>query len=499
MQAEATGIEVTSQPRTSELKRVEAERVSDHVLRSMTSFDLRILDLFLLAIVCLSFTNFLVENREFAPMALTALQISVRTLLLGALSTAVWALALSGIGLYRKDPADTIGRLCLRILIGTTLCAGTAALLLPIHPRTDSTGRNVIQFWIAGVLALSFSRFMAFPADLFARSYLRQHRRVLIVGTGPRGQKLAAQLPLDRSIAYTVVGFVDTAAQPELDSRSQEVVGGVCDLEKLLMEQQIDEVFIALPVRSSYAEIVDVIRLCERSGVRSQYLADVFDTETVKKQQTVDQRVVLHMVHSDYRLHVKRAVDVVGSLFGLVVLAPLFVVVAVFIRLESRGPVVFTQRRYGTNRRQFEILKFRSMVPDAEQLQAQLENMNEVDGPAFKIKKDPRITRVGRFIRKTSIDELPQLWNVLRGDMSLVGPRPMNMRDVSGFSELTLMRRFSVKPGMTGLWQVSGRSNTNFDRWIELDLKYIDQWSLALDTKILAKTIPTILFGEGAS
>ena len=154
---------------------------------------------------------------------------------------------------------------------------------------------------------------------------------------------------------------------------------------------------------------------------------------------------------------------------------------AVAIATTSEGPVFFVQQRYGLNKRRFSMLKFRTMRADAEQAQAQIEHLNEAAGPIFKIKEDPRITPVGKFLRKTSIDELPQLLNVLRGDMSLVGPRPMSTRDVSRFSEAWLMRRFSVKPGITGLWQVSGRSNTSFDRWIELDLKYIDDWSLALD------------------
>jgi exopolysaccharide biosynthesis polyprenyl glycosylphosphotransferase len=205
------------------------------------------------------------------------------------------------------------------------------------------------------------------------------------------------------------------------------------------------------------------------------------------------------VVHNDHRIRVKRVFDVLGSGIGILLLSPVFLATILAVKLTSRGPIFFKQERFGLNKRTFGMLKFRSMVVDAEARQAALEHLNETSGPAFKIKNDPRITPIGRFIRKFSIDELPQLFNVLLGDMSLVGPRPLPLRDVGKFSEAWLMRRFSVRPGLTCLWQVSGRSNTDFDRWIELDLEYIDGWSLALDTKILFKTVPAVLKGRGAS
>jgi exopolysaccharide biosynthesis polyprenyl glycosylphosphotransferase len=205
------------------------------------------------------------------------------------------------------------------------------------------------------------------------------------------------------------------------------------------------------------------------------------------------------MVHDDYRRHLKRALDIAGALFGIILLAPLFLIVAVCIKATSKGPVVFRQERYGLNKRTFYIYKFRSMIVDAEASQAKYEHLNQNSGPVFKIFADPRVTKVGAFLRKTSIDELPQLFNVLKGEMSLVGPRPLNLRDVGKFSEAWLMRRFSVKPGLTCIWQVSGRSDISFDRWIKLDLHYIDHWSLLLDMKILAMTFPAVLKGRGAA
>jgi exopolysaccharide biosynthesis polyprenyl glycosylphosphotransferase len=205
------------------------------------------------------------------------------------------------------------------------------------------------------------------------------------------------------------------------------------------------------------------------------------------------------MVTDDYRHGIKRCIDLLGALFGLILLKPLFLVVAILIKATSKGPVFFRQERYGLGKRIFRIYKFRTMVENAEAAQAALEHMNENSGPVFKIFKDPRITKIGGILRRTSIDELPQLFNVLVGEMSLVGPRPLNLRDVGRFSEAWLMRRFSVKPGLTCLWQISGRSNISFDRWIELDLHYIDHWSLEMDIKILARTIPVVLKGTGAA
>jgi lipopolysaccharide/colanic/teichoic acid biosynthesis glycosyltransferase len=195
---------------------------------------------------------------------------------------------------------------------------------------------------------------------------------------------------------------------------------------------------------------------------------------------------------------VKRAIDITGATVALGVLGPIMLIIALAITLTSPGPALFVQERYGFRKRRFRMFKFRTMVPDAEDLQASLESQNEVLGPVFKIRNDPRITPLGRFLRKTSLDELPQLFNVLAGEMSLVGPRPLPIRDVSRFNNAALMRRFSVKPGLTCLWQISGRSNTDFDRWITLDLKYIDEWSLGLDLKILIWTFPAVLGGRGA-
>jgi exopolysaccharide biosynthesis polyprenyl glycosylphosphotransferase len=195
---------------------------------------------------------------------------------------------------------------------------------------------------------------------------------------------------------------------------------------------------------------------------------------------------------------VKRVLDVCLSMILLIVLFPIFLVAGCLIKLTSPGPVFFVQERVGLNKRRFRMYKFRTMVADADKRLSEVQHLNEVSGPVFKIKNDPRLTPIGKYLRKTSIDELPQLISVLKGEMSLVGPRPLPERDFEGFDKDWQRRRFSVRPGITCLWQVNGRSDIAFDNWMKLDMEYIDQWSLWLDVKILAQTIPAVLRGSGA-
>jgi exopolysaccharide biosynthesis polyprenyl glycosylphosphotransferase len=272
-------------------------------------------------------------------------------------------------------------------------------------------------------------------------------------------------------------------------------------LEAVLMATAVDVVLIALPVKSRYAEIQRTIEVCERIGVLVEYPADVF--RSARGEPRLDPTggravVALGPAEDDGRRRVKRALDLIGAAAGLVLLSPLLLAIAGAVRLSGPGPVLFVQQRCGRNRRVFPMYKFRTMVWNAEALQADLEHLNEAGGPVFKMRRDPRVTTVGRVLRRTSLDELPQLLNVLLGHMSLVGPRPLPLRDVHRFSTPASMRRFSVRPGMTCLWQVNGRCEVPFDDWVTLDLQYIDRWSLLLDLRILARTVPAVVRGEGA-
>ncbi|HLA82174.1 MAG TPA: exopolysaccharide biosynthesis polyprenyl glycosylphosphotransferase, partial [Thermoleophilia bacterium] len=263
----------------------------------------------------------------------------------------------------------------------------------------------------------------------------------------------------------------------------------------------VDEVILAIP-RAMISDTEKIVQACEEEGVKVRLMADLFEVPfkrlTLDKLDKIPLLTFEPVAHDESKLLVKRALDVVVATALLLVLLPLMALIAIVVKLDSRGPIFFTQKRVGLNKRIFRVVKFRTMHPDAERRQEEVEHLNEAQGPVFKIRNDPRITRVGRFLRRSSLDELPQLLNVLVGGMSLVGPRPLPLRDVSLFDRGVQRKRFSVKPGLTCLWQVSGRSSLPFSEWLRLDLSYIDRWSLTLDLKILLRTIPAVLRGAGA-
>ena len=276
-------------------------------------------------------------------------------------------------------------------------------------------------------------------------------------------------------------------------------------LAELLHDTSANAVVIS-PHQALFGQIEQAVQVCELEGVEVWLLADFFKTRL--SQASADdlngQPVIVFRTGPDasWQALAKNVIDFVGALLLLLLLTfviPVLPLAALLIRLTTKGSILFRQQRAGLNGQPFTMLKFRTMVTNAEQLQQELAQLNEMSGPVFKVTNDPRITPVGRFLRKYSIDEFPQLLNVLRGEMSLVGPRPLPVHEVKRFDDPADRRRLSVKPGLTCLWQVSGRNNvTDFKEWVRLDLEYIDNWSLWLDVKILARTIPAVLAGSGA-
>ena len=407
------------------------------------------------------------------------------------------------------DSRNTEGRNTprLRFLLSqmTGVFSGTAACAVVLW-----AGRVVLRQ--PGLRDLSLSGFVVrcglggavcvlAAATVYSIAYRFATPRLYLI-LGSRKKAIAAYKKLCGQGDYPaqVLGFLDpdSSHAPYLPA---DYLGSIDRLEGILMRHSVDLVHLALPLNSHYQTVQEAIRICERMGVEYSFSPDVFETRLARTGLSPLSEIrgfVYHVAHEDYAILMKRALDLLVALVLLAVLAPVMVVIALAIKLTSRGPVLFTQQRYGHNRRLFRIYKFRSMVANAEELMKHIEILNEAQGPIFKIRHDPRITRVGRLLRRASLDELPQLFNVVRGEMSLVGPRPMSLRDVHQFSESSLMRRFSVKPGITGLWQVSGRSNTDFDTWCRLDMKYIDEWSLGLDLRILLQTVPAVLTGTGA-
>lgn len=359
-------------------------------------------------------------------------------------------------------------------------------------------------FWILSSAICVASRLVLRYALQQARRMGRNLRHVLIVGTNTRAIDIARTIESRTELGYRLVGFVDEhwhASEPG-PRNDYCMVADLSGLQAFLQDQVVDEVIMCVPIKSFYEKASRIIAQCDEHGIAVRFVSDIFTPAQRRAliDQIDDHRFMTVSTAPDHEgLVVKYLVDYIIALALLACLAPLFLVVCVLIKATSPGPVFFVQDRVGLNKRRFRLYKFRTMIVDAEQKLADLEHLNEASGPAFKITRDPRVTPIGRLLRKTSIDELPQLLNILKGEMSLVGPRPLPVRDYIGFSQDCHRRRLSVRPGITGLWQVGGRSSMSFDKWMELDLQYIDQWSLWLDLKILFMTVPAVVKGTGAS
>lgn len=332
----------------------------------------------------------------------------------------------------------------------------------------------------------------------------RNLRRILFVGMNFRSLRLAERIAVTPELGYKIIGFADNQWQAITNSDKMEfpLVSDLNGLPHFLRDQVVDEVVLALPVKSHYEISSQIISLCEDQGIIVRYLSDIFDAKLAKSRNGNFADFPMTKLYTGsmrgWTVSIKRGLDIFLSLTLIMLFFPLLLSVALAIKISSGGRILFVQERVGLNKRRFKLYKFRTMIPDAENRQSDLEDLNEAEGPVFKITDDPRITSIGKLLRKTSIDELPQLINVLKGDMSLVGPRPLPVRDWTKFTEDRHRRRFSVRPGMTCLWQINGRSSVSFDKWMDLDMEYIDRWSLAFDFRILLKTIPAVFKGLGA-
>jgi len=373
----------------------------------------------------------------------------------------------------------------------------------------------IISFWFrfeflsrTFVLALGVLQFSALVSarilltEAIKRMKNVDDHRILLVGRGERALSFAQTLRERSSWNSRILGHVSVPDEVGL-ADARPVLGDVSQLAHILDTEVVDEVIFAVPGRSA-ADFEGALAACDERGVDVLLTippAVPYSGNVELANLTGFNMPMLGLTRTptaDVQLVAKRFLDVICSLLGIIVLSPVLAVTAIAIKIDDPGPVLFKQVRSGRNGRRFTMLKFRSMCIDAEAKRIELEKHNEMAGPVFKMRHDPRITRVGRFIRKTSIDELPQLFNVLVGTMSLVGPRPPLPSEVAQY-EPWQRRRLSVRPGITGMWQVSGRNNISFDEWMQLDLKYIDTWSLWLDLKILFKTLPAVLTHRGAS
>jgi exopolysaccharide biosynthesis polyprenyl glycosylphosphotransferase len=358
--------------------------------------------------------------------------------------------------------------------------------------------QSLSRLWLGSGWALSIAllvtwRTLAQRLYTRARAALMPAGRVLIVGANPLGQQLAAEL----SERYEIVGYLDNGMDLAHDGPGPRLLGPIAHLERVVHAYAVDEVVIALPAHR-HVQLSRIIAGGFRRPVKVKFLPGLDDVLRHRFEVLeLGGRLYVGFVPVPAVSWLKRAIDLLLTATGVVTLSPLMLAIAIAIKLDSPGPVFYRQPRVGKDGRAFMMYKFRSMCPDAERRLAELRAHNEATGPLFKIRRDPRITRVGKILRRWSLDELPQLFNVLRGEMSLVGPRPPLPAELADYEDWQV-GRLRATPGLTGLWQVSGRSEVPFHDMVRLDLHYIRNWSIGLDLEILARTIPAVLTNRGA-
>lgn len=413
----------------------------------------------------------------------------------------VWGLLLYGAGFYRSHRTLPLGEeiwSAMKVAFGGT---GVIALLV-YGLRLDFVSRwFLVVFGVVNFTFLASEKVALRLLSRFVRSRGYNFRTVLLVGTGEKAAKLAEFLEAHPHWGFYLLGYLDDDNGGEIRRTNRwACLGKITDLEPILMSEVVDELIFVIE-KGKLGEYEQALLVAERHGVRAHVSLDIFPHVLAHPVlEELDGIPLLSFTttpSNPLQLVIKRAIDLTVSLVLFLLTLPIQVLAALAIKLSSSGPIFFRQVRCGLNGRHFTLLKFRTMEAGAEERLSEISHLNEMTGPVFKVSKDPRLTPVGRWLRKLSVDELPQLLNVIAGHMSLVGPRPPLPEEVSRY-EPWQRRRLSMKPGITCLWQVSGRSDLDFDRWMALDLKYIDTWSPMLDLKILLKTVPAVLSGRGA-
>jgi exopolysaccharide biosynthesis polyprenyl glycosylphosphotransferase len=435
-----------------------------------------------------------------------SMRVKIQNFVIFSLLLLVWHLIFSMSGLYASRRLSNRRGEVIDIVKATSL--GTFVMLIGsvVFRTALTTPLFLAVFWLVSTCSTVSSRLMIRVILASVRKHGHNLRDMVIVGTNGRALELACRLASRPELGYRITGFVDQDwhGMEAFRRSGYALASDFGGFPQFLRNSVVDEVLLALPFRSMHDQGSRIAALCEEQGITVRVLTNLFDLKIARSSaEELEGEGDSLITHSRGSVEVwpivaKRVLDFTISSVLITLLSPVLLVVAILIKLASPGPVLFIQKRLGLNKRHFNVYKFRTMVVDAEKRMREVEHLNEVSGPVFKIKNDPRITPIGRLLRNTSIDELPQFFNVLRGDMSLVGPRPLPVRDYEGFNEDWQRRRFSVQPGITCLWQVQGRTSIPFEKWMELDLQYIDKWSLRLDFEILLRTIPAVLRGSGA-
>ncbi|MGB0466833.1 MAG: sugar transferase [Pontibacterium sp.] len=424
----------------------------------------------------------------------------------------IWLLVFRRMKLYAPMRSETTANEEM-VIVGwatgiVTLIFFSAGILFDISLFSSTF---LLGFWVfSTAMTLLFRRFMS---GFLKKVHLGDHNetRIMVIGTGPAAREYVDLIHLNHEMGFTFVGYL--ADQAADDMKPGEYLGRLDDFKEILQNSVIDEVVITLSIHEFDRALEQVINHASSHGIlvrlpMTQLFGNMFGRNVWRLRGEMvshsggkaSSDLVMSSGHEmGWAYLTKRMFDFCAALILLILASPLMVAADLWIRLTSKGGALFVQDRYGYNGRVFKLYKFRTMIQNADELQESLRKHNERAGAAFKITDDPRVTKAGKFLRKTSIDELPQLFNVLKGDMSLVGPRPLPLADYERFQEVSHMRRLSVLPGITCTWQAGGRNDVSFDEWMQLDMDYIDNWRLSTDLRILLKTVPAVVLGRGAS
>jgi exopolysaccharide biosynthesis polyprenyl glycosylphosphotransferase len=411
------------------------------------------------------------------------------------LAIACWAAAASSLGLYRISIRRS-GWGKVRIALESSIILWLFLGFLSYALKLDLSRPLIALFVFYQVVILTISRLLVIYRRRHAPHSSKHFRNILIIGTMEKARKMGILVSRYSDWGLRILGYVDVNG-----SRSGgDILGTVDDLPQIIENNIVDEI-IFVGDRSSLDLLDKILELCNEQGIRMRVAADFFPAKVSNVSMEFLENVPVMTFSSapehGFSLLVKRFLDIAISFVVILILLPFFIAIGLLVKLTSKGPIIYRQTRCGLYGRKFTLYKIRSMREGAEDVLWEIKHLNEMDGPVFKMRNDPRVTPLGRFLRKSSIDELPQFWNVLKGDMSLVGPRAPLPEEVKEYTPWQ-RRRLSVKPGITCLWQVSGRNEIDFHEWMKLDLHYIDNWSLLLDFKILLRTFPVVLFGKGA-
>ena len=404
--------------------------------------------------------------------------------------------------LYKSQRTLNFGILIwrlIKVILLVTIVLGTLIFIFKAKVYSRSLfGLFILFSFILLILERSSIKIVAH--SIRRRGY--NFRNILIIGINETADKLVKKIrnhPEWSFVMMGILGDMDDQRDTSGSVYGLPYLGSINELHTIIENNVIDEVIICAE-KDDLSKLDHILHVCEEVGIRTHIVAQLFNLLIARAEFDYLEEIPLLTFSTtpgrELHLALKRLLDIFISLFVLIVSLPLFFLIAVLIKIDAKGPVLFKQTRIGLNGRQFVLLKFRSMILNAEEQIDQIKTLNEMQGPVFKSAKDPRITRMGKYLRKFSLDELPQFFNVLKGDMSIVGPRPPIPKEVQQYARWQ-RRRLSMKPGITCIWQISGRNEIDFEEWMKMDLQYIDNWSLALDLIILIKTIPAVLTAKG--